>query len=157
MRGIIRLKHYSKKTEKTHVSWIRCFILFHGKRHPEEMGEREIEAFLSHLAVNRKVVAVTPNQAFNAILFPFRAVLGKKLDDSIDAVRAKKTRRLPKKCGPSPYLPDRTRGRPCLQIDQYTERNSQHPCNLLQRENRQVGVTALDLADRGTSSVQRLG
>ena len=59
------------------------------------MGEREIEAFLSHLAVDRKVAAATQNQAFNAILFLYRAVLGKKLDDSIDAVRAKRPRRLP--------------------------------------------------------------
>jgi len=86
VREIIRLKHYSRKTEKTYVSWIRRFILFHDKRHPEEMGEREIEAFLSDLAVNRKVAASTQNQAFNAILFLYRTVLGKKLDDSIDAV-----------------------------------------------------------------------
>ena len=68
VRETIRLKHYSRKTEKTYVSWIRRFILFHGKRHPKEMGEREIEAFLSDLAVNRKVAAATQNQAFNAIL-----------------------------------------------------------------------------------------
>ena len=53
VRETIRLKHYARKTEKTYVSWIRRFILFHGKRHPEEMGEREIEAFLSDLAINR--------------------------------------------------------------------------------------------------------
>jgi integrase len=95
VRETIRLKHYSRKTEKTYVSWIRRFILFHGKKHPQEMGEREIETFLSHLAVNRNVAASTQNQAFNAILFLYRTVLGKKLDDSIAAVRAKKTRRLP--------------------------------------------------------------
>ena len=53
VRETILLKHYSRKTEKTYVSWIRRFILFYGKKHPQEMGEREIEAFLSHLAVNR--------------------------------------------------------------------------------------------------------
>ena len=63
VRETIRLKHYSKKTEKTYVSWIRRFILFHGKRHPEEMGEREIEAFLSHLAV--KWITVDGMPAFD--------------------------------------------------------------------------------------------
>ena len=95
VRETIRLKHYSQKTEKTYVSWIRRFILFHGKKHPQQMGEREIEAFLSHLAVDRNVAASTQNQAFNAILFLYRAILGKKLDDSIDAIRAKRPRRLP--------------------------------------------------------------
>ena len=93
VRETIRLKHYSQKTEKTYVSWIRRFILFHGKKHPQQMGEREIEAFLSHLAVDRNVAASTQNQAFNAILFLYRAILGKKLDDSIDAIRAKRPRR----------------------------------------------------------------
>ena len=95
VRETIRLKHYARKTEKTYVSWIRRFILFHGKRHPEEMGEREIEAFLSDLAVNRKVAAATQNQAFNALLFLYRVVLKKELNESIDAVRAKRPQRLP--------------------------------------------------------------
>jgi len=69
VRETIRMKHYSRKTEKTYVSWIRRFILFHGKKHPQEMGEREIEAFLSHLAVNRNVAASTQNQAFMPFSF----------------------------------------------------------------------------------------
>jgi hypothetical protein len=64
VRETIRLKHYYRKTEKTYISWIRRFILFHDKRHPEEMGEREIEAFLSDLAINRKVAASTQNLSF---------------------------------------------------------------------------------------------
>ena len=84
-RETIRLKHYSRKTEKTYVSWIRRFIIFPGKKHPAGMGEQEIEAFLSPLAVARNVAAATRNQAFNAILFLYRAVLGKKLNPSIDA------------------------------------------------------------------------
>lgn len=95
VRATIRVKHYSRKTEKTYVSWIRRFILFHGKRHPAEMGEREIEAFLSYLAVHGKVAAATQNQALNAILFLYRAVLGQQLEESIQAVRAKRPQRVP--------------------------------------------------------------
>jgi site-specific recombinase XerD len=94
-RETIRLKHYSRKTEKTYVAWIRRFMIFPGKKHPAGMGEQEIEAFLSPLAVERNVAAATQNQAFNALLFLYRAVLGKQLNPSIDAVRAKRPRRLP--------------------------------------------------------------
>jgi Phage integrase, N-terminal SAM-like domain len=69
VRQSIRLKGYSIRTERTYVSWIRRFILFHGKRHPQEMGKPEIEAFLAHLVMNRNVASSTQNQAFNAILF----------------------------------------------------------------------------------------
>ena len=71
----IRQKHYSIRTEQAYVDWIRRFILFHGKRHPLEMGEPEVEAFLTHLAVNRNVAASTQNQAFSALLFLYREVL----------------------------------------------------------------------------------
>jgi len=74
----IRLKGYSIRTEKTYTSWIKRFILFHGKRHPNEMGKPEIETFLTHLAVNRNVAASTQNQAFNAILFLCRDYTGQK-------------------------------------------------------------------------------
>jgi len=63
VRETIRRKHYSFRTEKSYVAWIRRYILFHNKRHPQEMGRAEIEAFLSHLAVNRRVSASTQNQA----------------------------------------------------------------------------------------------
>jgi len=95
VRDVIRLKHYSIRTEKAYVSWIRRYILFHNKRHPREMGSQEIEDFLTHLAVNENVAASTQNQAFNALLFLYREVLKIQLDDSIDAVRAKKPKRLP--------------------------------------------------------------
>jgi len=92
----IRLKHYSPRTEEAYVSWIRRFILFHDKRHPREMGATEIEAYLTHLAVDRNVSASTQNQALYAILFLYRDVLRKDLDEqTIDAVRAKKPKRLP--------------------------------------------------------------
>ena len=95
VRDLIRLKHYSIRTEKSYLSWIMRYILFHNKRDPKEMANPEIEAFLSHLAVNLKVSAATQNQAFNAILFLYKEVLKKELDDSIDAIRAKKPKRLP--------------------------------------------------------------
>jgi integron integrase len=95
VRERIRLKHYSIRTEQSYVAWIRRFILFHGKRHPAEMGTAEVEAFLTDLAVRGKVAASTQNQAFCAILFLYKQVL--KLDalKDLDAVRAKRPVRLP--------------------------------------------------------------
>ena len=92
VRDAIRLKHYSIRTEETYVDWIRRFILFHGKRHPRQMGTPEIEAFLTHLAVDRKVAASTQNQALNALLFLYRDVLKMNLGP-VDAVRARKPSR----------------------------------------------------------------
>lgn len=68
VRSAIRVRHYSRRTEDSYVHWIRRFILFHGKRHPSEMGEREITAFLSDLAVTKHVAACGQNQALAAIL-----------------------------------------------------------------------------------------
>ena len=95
VRETIRRKHYSLRTEKSYAAWIRRYILFHNKRHPQEMGRAEIEAFLSHLAVNRRVSASTQNQAFSALLLLYRDVLNKDLDFPIDSVRAKRPKRLP--------------------------------------------------------------
>ena len=66
VRDKIRLKHYSIRTEQTYVDWIKRFVLFHHKRHPAEMGAAEVEAFLTHLAVEGKVAASTQNQAITA-------------------------------------------------------------------------------------------
>ena len=77
MRGIIRVKHYSIRTEQACVGWARRYILFHDKRHrPREMGAPEIAAFLTHLAVDQNVAASTQNQALCALLFLYRTVLG---------------------------------------------------------------------------------
>ena len=95
VRMVIRRKHYSIRTEESYVHWVRRFILFHGKRHPAELGEPEIASFLSHLAVARRVSASTQNQAFNALLFLFRHVLQKPLGPIQDTVRAKRPRKLP--------------------------------------------------------------
>ncbi len=69
VRNAIRVRHYSRRTEDQYVHWIRRFILFHAKRHPREMGEREVTAFLTYLAVDKNVAASTQNQALSAILF----------------------------------------------------------------------------------------
>ena len=95
VREILHLKHYSRSTEKTYLSWIKRFILFHNKRHPQEMGESEIKEFLTYLAIKKNVAASTQNQAFHALLFLYRHVLHKKLQESIQAVRAKRPQRLP--------------------------------------------------------------
>jgi len=95
-REIIRLKHYSIRTERTYLNWMRRYILFHHKRHPQEMGPAEIEAFLTHLAMAGNVARSTQNQAFNALLFLYREVLGIALDDAgINAMRAHKKGTLP--------------------------------------------------------------
>jgi len=95
VRNEIRVRHYSLRTEQAYIHWIRRFILFHNKRHPNEMGEPEISAFLTHLAVNRKVAASTQNQALSAILFLYQKVLGRKLEWVDDVVRAKRPRHIP--------------------------------------------------------------
>ena len=95
VRHLIRVKHYSIRTEEAYVSWIKRFILFHDKRHPKDMEKKEIEAFLTHLAVNREVAASTQNQAFSAILFLYHQVLDLDTFDGIDALRAKQPERLP--------------------------------------------------------------
>ncbi|NQT56935.1 MAG: integron integrase [Desulfobacteraceae bacterium] len=95
VRDIMRLKHYAYRTERTYTGWIKRFILFHDKKHPGEMGEPEVEAFLTWLAVDRKVSKSTQNQAFNALIFLYREVLKCPLEGRIDAVRSQKKQRLP--------------------------------------------------------------
>lgn len=75
VRGAIRIKHYSYRTEETYVQWIRRYILFHNKRHPRDMGVPEMEAFLTHLAVTKHVAAATQNQALSALIFLYQQVL----------------------------------------------------------------------------------
>lgn len=95
VRDVIRLKHYSYRTEQSYVGWIRRYILFHNKRHPKEMGYKEIETFLTSLAVEGQVSASTQNQALSALLFLYRHVLNQDLEQPLDAVRAKPSRYLP--------------------------------------------------------------
>jgi integron integrase len=92
---VIRTSGYSIRTEQSYVPWVKRFILFHGKRHPDELGEAEVAAFLTHLAVNRNVSPSTQNQALNALVFLYRYVLDRPLGDVVGAVRAKRPERLP--------------------------------------------------------------
>ncbi len=95
VRRAIRVRHYSIRTERSYVDWVRRFILFHGKRHPAEMGEREVADFLTWLAVQRKVAPATQNQALNALVFLYRHVLERPLGELGPVTRAKRQRRLP--------------------------------------------------------------
>jgi integron integrase len=92
VRWHLRVKHYSIRTEQVYIDWIRRFILFHRKRHPNEMGEPEIAAFLTNLAVEGHVAASTQNQALSALLFLFQQVLDRKLE----FIAVERVRRPPK-------------------------------------------------------------
>ena len=95
VREAIRVRHYSLRTEATYLSWIKRFILFHGKRHPRDMGVQEVHQFLSHLAVEGQVAASTQSQALSAILFLYQQVLQQDIGWLHDVVRAKYPQRLP--------------------------------------------------------------
>src|SRR5437667_8388288 len=90
VREEIRTRHYSIRTEEAYVAWIRRFVVFHGKRHPKEMGEPEINAFLSHLATDEHVGSNTQNQALAALLFLYRHVLEIPFPKIENLIRAKK-------------------------------------------------------------------
>ncbi|CAI6151522.1 MAG: Tyrosine recombinase XerC [uncultured Sulfurimonas sp.] len=96
VRDKIRFKHYSYSTEKTYVHWIKQYIFFHNKKHPIEMEKREIEEFLTSLAVKSKVAPTTQNQAFSAILFLYKEVLGVDISEwNIQALRAQERKHIP--------------------------------------------------------------
>ena len=91
----LRSRHYSRRTEETYCHWVKRFIFFHKVRHPAEMAEPEINAFLTHLAVKEKVSASTQNQALSALLFLYRHVIGREVGDLGKVIRARKPTRLP--------------------------------------------------------------
>ena len=95
VREAIRVRHYSIRTEETYLRWIKRFILFHGKRHPREMGAQEVQQFLSHLAVEGHVAASTQSQALSAILFLYQQVLKQDIGWIGEVVRAKQPHRVP--------------------------------------------------------------
>ena len=95
VRDVVRKKHYSIRTEQAYVSWIRKYILFHRKRHPKDMGEKEISQYLSYLASDQRVASSTQNQALNAIVFLYKHVLRIELGDFGNMERAKRPERLP--------------------------------------------------------------
>ena len=95
VRQALQTLHRSRRTQKAYVGWIRRYILFHGKRHPAEMGAREVTQFLTSLAVQRHVAASTQNQALAALLFLYRVVLEQNLPWLDDIVRARRPEHLP--------------------------------------------------------------
>ncbi len=95
VRDDLRRRHYSYRTEETYVRWIKRFITFNDSKHPRSMREKEIEAFLTHLAVEGKVASSTQNQALNALIFLYHQVLQMELGGPVCAVRAKAPKRLP--------------------------------------------------------------
>ena len=95
VRNKLRVMHYSYRTEEAYVPWVKQYILFSGKRHPRDLGKKELEKFLTYLAVDRKVAASTQNQALSAILFLYQQVLGIDLEWLDNVVRAKKPENIP--------------------------------------------------------------
>jgi integron integrase len=95
VKAAIQMRHMSVRTEQAYVGWIRRFIIFNGKRHPDEMAEPEVSRFLSALATERRVAASTQNQALAAVLFLYHDVLGRDLDWLRDLVHAKRAERIP--------------------------------------------------------------
>src|SRR5256885_5678847 len=96
VRAAVRARHYSPRTEASYVGWVKRFVVFHGRRHPDELGEADVRAFLDHLAEHDRVSASTQNQAVAALLFLYEAVLGRRLALSPQGiVHAKELHRLP--------------------------------------------------------------
>ena len=95
VRQLMRLRHYSLRTEEAYLAWIRRYILFHGKRHPLELDETHVSEFLSNLAVNGHVAASTQNQALNALLFLYKEVLQRELGFIGNALRVKRPPKVP--------------------------------------------------------------
>jgi len=95
VRNVIRCKHYSIRTEQSYIDWIKRYIFFHNKQHPEILDDRHVSAFLTHLAVDKKVASSTQNQALCALVFLYHQVLKKDLGHFDNLIRAKKPQKLP--------------------------------------------------------------
>lgn len=95
VRNVIRTKHYSIRTEQAYTDWIKRYILFHGKQHPDKLNEQHISEFLTHLAVQRKVASSTQNQALCAIVFLYRDILQIPIGEFENLTRAKRPEKLP--------------------------------------------------------------
>jgi integrase len=101
VRQIMRLRHYSLRTEEAYLGWIRRYILFHDKRHPRELDEKHLSDFLSSLAINGRVAASTQNQALNALLFLYKEVLQRELGFIGNALRVKRQPKVPVALSPA--------------------------------------------------------
>lgn len=95
VRATLRARHYSRRTEEAYVHWIRRFIVFHGKRHPRQLGAADVAAFVTWLAVDRRVAASTQNQALSGVMFLYKVVLGIDLGDVVVPPRARMPSRVP--------------------------------------------------------------
>lgn len=95
VRDALHARHYSRRTEQAYCLWARRYIRFHGMRHPADMGEREINEFLTSLAVEQQVSSSTQTQALSALLFLYRRVLGREVGDLGGVIRARKPQRIP--------------------------------------------------------------
>jgi integrase len=95
LRRQCRVRHYSRRTEETYVGWVRRFVAFHGRRHPKDLAEAEIAAFLSSLAIDAQMSAGTQNQALAALLFLYRHVLGVPIAMGREVVRARRHKGIP--------------------------------------------------------------
>lgn len=95
VREVLRYHHYALRTEESYIRWILAYIRFHGRKHPKDMGREHIEAFLTHMAVNKNYAAATQNLALNAIVFLYKQVLGLEVAEDLVAARSKKPVRLP--------------------------------------------------------------
>jgi integrase len=97
IRQVLRLHHYSIHTERAYLDWIKRYIAFHRMKSHDDLaeGEQKIEAFLTHLVVDQRVAAATQNQAMNALVFLYKRVLEQPLNETINAVRAKKKMNVP--------------------------------------------------------------
>jgi integron integrase len=104
VRQLMRLRHYSLRTEEAYVGWIRRYILFHGKRHPGELDEKDVSDFLSSLAIKGRVAASTQNQALNALLFLYKEVLRRELGFVGNALRVKRPPKMPVVLSPAEAL-----------------------------------------------------
>ena len=101
VRQLMRLRHYSLRTEEAYVSWIRRYILFNGKRHPRELDEKHVSQFLTDLAINGRVAAATQNQALNALLFLYKEVLQRELEFIGGTLRVKRPPKVPRVLSPN--------------------------------------------------------
>src|SRR5437879_6287221 len=95
LRGALRTRHYSVRTEEAYVAWVRRFVRFCGLRHPRELGQADVTRFLSSLAVDRRVSASTQNQALSALVFLYREVMDVPIGWLAALVRAKRPQRVP--------------------------------------------------------------
>jgi integron integrase len=94
-RDALRSRHYSPKTERVYTKWVRQFIRYHGLRHPAQLGEAEVNDFLTHLAVRGRVSAATQTQALSGLLLFYRWVLGRELGELGEVIRARRPKRIP--------------------------------------------------------------